>query len=176
MRFSPTALQGLWVIDQERIQDDRGFFSRTFCKQQFNAQGLALDFVQASTAFTENEGTVRGLHFQRHPNWETKLVRCTRGAAFVVAVDLRPDSTTCRQWFGVELNSQNGRSLYVPEGFAQGYQTLANETELLYQMTKFYHPESSSGYSFEDPAFGIAWPLSPRNVSVRDRAWEPYSK
>lgn len=175
MRFSHSKLSGLWFVDPERLQDERGYFTRTFCVKQFEEHGLETQFIQSSTAFTVEAGTLRGLHFQGHPHWETKLVRCTRGSAFVVAVDLRRDSSTHLHWIGTELTCENGRALYVPEGFAQGYQTLENGTELLYQMTKDYHPDSATGCSFDDPAFGIEWPLPPKNLSVRDREWEHYS-
>jgi dTDP-4-dehydrorhamnose 3,5-epimerase len=174
MIFTPTRLSDAVIIDVERREDDRGFLARVFCEAEFADHGLDTRFVQASAIYTARCGTLRGLHYQSAPHAEVKLVRCTRGAAFVVIVDLRPDSPTFRQWLGTELNADNGRLLYVPEGFAQGYQTLVGDTEVTYQMSHEYVPAAASGVRWNDPAFDIAWPAAERRlVSERDQAW-PY--
>jgi dTDP-4-dehydrorhamnose 3,5-epimerase len=173
--FTPTALEDAVVIDVERHGDERGHLARTFCEQEFADYGLSTRFVQASTIFSPLRGTLRGLHFQRAPHGEVKLVRCTRGAARVTIVDLRPDSPSHLQWLGVELTPENGRLLYVPIGFAQGYQTLLDDTEVAYQMSHEYVPAAASGVRWDDPAFGIEWPPArARIISVRDRGWPDY--
>lgn len=172
MRFTPTRLPGATIIDVEPRGDERGFLARVFCADEFAAHGLPTRFVQASTIFSPRRDTLRGLHFQASPHAETKLVRCTRGAAHVVIVDLRPDSPAYRAWVGVELTPDNRRQLLVPEGFAQGYQTLANDTEVAYQMTHEYVPAAASGVRWDDPALGIDWPpAGRRTISERDLAW-----
>ncbi len=175
MIFTPAPLKDAFIIDVERRGDERGYLARTFCEHEFAEHGLVTRFVQASTIFSPQRGTLRGLHFQKAPHGEVKLVRCTRGAARVTIVDLRPESPTYLQWLGVELSPENERSLYVPKGFAQGYQTLANDTEVAYEMSHEYVPESASGVRWDDPAFGIEWPPSDQRViSERDRAWPDY--
>ena len=175
MIFSPTALQDAILIDVERRGDERGHLARTYCEQEFADHGLVTRFVQASTIFSPLRGTLRGLHFQRAPYGEVKLVRCTRGAARVTIVDLRPQSPTHRRWLGVELSPENGRLLYVPVGFAQGYQTLLDDTEVAYQMSHAYVPEAAGGVRWDDPAFAIQWPAArPRIISERDRSWPDY--
>ena len=175
MIFTPTQLQDAVIIDVERCGDERGYLARTYCVQEFADHGLVTRFVQASTIFSPQRGTLRGLHFQQPPYGEVKLVRCTRGAAHVTIVDLRPESSTYMQWLAVELSPKNGRLLYVPKGFAQGYQTLMEETEVAYQMSHEYVPEAASGLRWNDPAFGIEWPPADRRViSERDRAWPDY--
>lgn len=171
MKFEPVALQGALRILPEKLTDDRGSFFRVFCEQEFAERGLVTKFVQSSMARTIEAGTVRGLHYQRTPNWETKLVRCIRGAAFVVLVDLRAESPSYCEWIGVELTQENSEAVYVPKGLAQGYQTLADDTEMLYQMDVPYCPESSTGVSCKDSAFAIDWPLPIRNLSERDSSW-----
>jgi dTDP-4-dehydrorhamnose 3,5-epimerase len=173
--FSRTALQDAVLIDVERHGDERGHLARTFCEREFADHGLVRRFVQASTIFSPLRGTLRGLHFQRAPYGEVKLVRCTRGAARVTIVDLRPQSPTHRQWLGVECSPENGRLLYVPVGFAQGYQTLLDDTEVAYQMSHEYVPEAATGVRWDDPAFAIEWPATrPRIISERDRSWPDY--
>ena len=168
-------LQDAFIIDVERHGDERGYLARTFCEQEFAENGLVTRFVQASTIFSPRGGTLRGLHFQRAPHGEVKLVRCTRGAAHVTILDLRPNSPTYLQWTGVELSPENGRLLYVPIGFAQGYQTLVDDTEVAYQMSHEYVPEAASGVRWNDPAFGIEWPTAERRIiSPRDQAWPDY--
>ena len=172
MIFRPTDIPDVIAIDVEPRGDERGFLARTYCEREFAKRGLAMPVVQCSTVFSPRCNTLRGLHFQRSPHWEIKLIRCTRGAAFVVAVDLRADSPTRHQWVGVELNGENRRLLYVPEGFAQGYQTLTDGTELFYQMSREYQPDAASGARWDDPAFGITWPpAEARIISERDSAW-----
>lgn len=175
MIFNPTALQDAFIVDVERRRDERGFLARVFCEAEFARQGLATRFAQASTVYTTSRDTLRGLHYQQAPDGEVKLVRCTSGAAHVVIVDLRPQSSTYMAWAAFELNPANGRLLYVPEGFAQGYQTLADGTEVAYQMSHEYVPRAARGVRWDDPAFGIEWPPAKRRlISERDRSWPDY--
>lgn len=177
MIFTPAHLQDAVIIDVERHSDERGYLARTFCEQEFSDHGLVTRFLQASMIFSPTRNTLRGLHFQKPPHGEVKLVRCTRGAAHVSIVDLRPESSTYMRWLGVKLNPENGRLLYVPKGFAQGYQTLTDDTEVAYQMSHEYVPAAASGVRWNDPAFGIEWPLAdPRIISDRDRAWPDYER
>jgi dTDP-4-dehydrorhamnose 3,5-epimerase len=173
--FTATKLPGAFTIEPERRSDERGYLARTFSDEAFATQGLETRFLESSTIFSPRSGTLRGLHFQEEPHAEVKLIRCTRGAAHVVFVDLRPDSTTRASWDGVTLSSQNGLQLYVPKGFAQGYQTLVDETEMHYQMSSTYHPEAANGIRWDDPAFGIEWPpAGDRIISERDTLWSQY--
>ncbi len=175
MIFTPTKLRDAVLIDVERREDERGYLARVFCESEFAQHGLVTRFVQASTVFTASLGTVRGLHYQDAPHREVKLVRCTSGAAQVVIVDLRPESPTYKDWLTVELNPAGGRLLYVPQGFAQGYQTLVDGTEMSYQMSHEYVPAASRGIRWDDPAFGIEWPPAARRlISARDRSWPDY--
>jgi dTDP-4-dehydrorhamnose 3,5-epimerase len=173
--FTATPLKGSVIIDAERRGDERGYLTRTFCEQEFGEYGLVTRFVQSSSVFSGRRGTLRGLHFQTAPYGEVKLIRCTRGAAHVVIVDLRPESPTYTHWLSVELNPQNGRILYVPVGFAQGYQTLVDETEIAYEMSTEYVPAAASGVRWDDPAFEVEWPdVDRRTISERDQAWPDY--
>ena len=175
MIFTPTALRDAVVIDVERRGDDRGYLARTYCEQEFADHGLVTRFVQASTIFSPRRDTLRGLHFQTAPHAEVKLVRCTRGAVQVRIVDLRPDSPSHLGWLGVELSPENGRLLYVPKGFAQGYQTLVDDTEVAYQMSHEYVSEAARGVRWNDPGLGIEWPAAEqRIISERDQAWPDY--
>ena len=172
MIFTSTRLNGAFVIDVERRADDRGFLARTFCEREFAEHGLPMRIVQSSTIHSPRRHTLRGLHFQEAPHREIKLVRCTRGSIFLVMVDLRPGSPTRNDWLGLELNSQTERLAYVPKGFAQGYQTLEDDCEVLYEMSHQYVPEAASGVRWDDPALAIEWPsASERIISERDRAW-----
>ena len=178
MRITETPLAGAFVIELERLADERGYFARTFDAEQFAAAGLDTTVVQSSTSFNARAGTLRGMHYQADPHGEVKLVRATRGTVFDVIVDLRADSSSFRRWYGVELDAASGRSLYIPVGFAHGFQTLADESEVLYQINHRYVPESARGLRFDDPAFGIEWPAAPagvRVISERDRTFADFA-
>jgi dTDP-4-dehydrorhamnose 3,5-epimerase len=163
------------VVELQLIEDERGFFARAWCEREFSKHNLIAHMVQANISGNRKRGALRGLHYQPAPHAEVKLVRCTRGAIFDVIVDLRPDSAGHGQWLGVELTADNRRMLYVPEGFAHGYQTLANDTEVAYQVSAFYAPDVERGVRWNDPAFGIEWPITHDVVlSEKDRAWPDY--
>jgi dTDP-4-dehydrorhamnose 3,5-epimerase len=174
MLFTETKLKGAYVIDIERKTDNRGFFARAWCRNEFAEHGLSTTVVQRNVALSTRRGTLRGLHFQIAPYQEVKIVRCTRGALLDVIVDLRPESPTYRQWIAVELNEDNYKMLYVPEGFAHGYQTLADNTELDYDTSEFFVADAARGVRFNDPAFKIDWPLEPTAISDADRNWPDY--
>ena len=174
MIFLPTALAGAFVLDPERFADERGFFARTWCAREAEEHGLDPRMVQCSTSYNKTKGTLRGMHFQAPPHAEAKLVRCTRGAMYDVIIDLRPSSSTFTRHVAVMLSAENGRAIYVPEGFAHGFQTLEAETEVLYQMSAFYVPSHSRGVRWDDPAFGIAWPPAERIISERDRSYPDF--
>ena len=169
MTFNETPLKGAYFLDPERAEDDRGFFARVWCQREFEAHGLKSNLVQCSVSFNRRKGTLRGMHYQAAPHAETKLVRCTAGAIYDVIVDLRPDSPSHKKWIGVELSAANRRMLYIPEGFAHGFQTLEDNTEVYYQMSEFFHPESVRGWRWNDPAFAIRWPLPDPMLSARDK-------
>jgi dTDP-4-dehydrorhamnose 3,5-epimerase len=175
VRFVPTELEGAWIVEPERQSDDRGFFARSWCQQGFAERGLNANLVQCNISFNRYQGTVRGMHFQRPPHEEAKLVRCTSGAIFDVIVDLRPESPTFLRNFGVRLDSTERNALFVPEGFAHGFQTLEDSTEVLYQMSIEYRPESASGLRWNDPALQIEWPLPIRVISDKDSTLPTYS-
>lgn len=168
MIFTKTNLQCAYVIDIEKKEDDRGFFARTFCANEFADNNLESKFVQANTSFNYKKGTLRGMHYQKSPYEEDKLVRCTKGSIFDVIIDLRKDSPTYKKWFGIELSAENRKSLFVPKGFAHGYMTLEDNSEVTYLVTQFYTPDADSGIKFNDPAFSIEWPITPVLVSERD--------
>lgn len=157
MIFTETKLKGAYVIDIEPKHDDRGFFARTFCRDEFAARNLNTDWVQCNISFNARRGTLRGMHYQIAPFQETKLVRCTMGAAYDVIIDLRPESETFKDWVAIELTAENHRSVYIPPGFAHGFQTLADRTLLFYQMSQFYHADCARGVRWNDVAFGIRW-------------------
>lgn len=159
MRFIPLELKAAYVIEFEPINDHRGFFARTFCQKEFEKKGLVGNFVQCNVAWNKAKGTLRGMHWQAAPYSEVKLVRCSRGAIYDVIIDLRPESTTYCKWVAVELTSDNKKMLYVPEGFAHGYQTLEPDTEVSYLVSSFYTPEAQRAVRWNDPAFGIRWPV-----------------
>jgi len=171
MKFLRTPLAGAWLIELEPHGDERGFFARTFCAREFEQAGLASAFVQCNVSLNVQRGTLRGLHYQRPPAAEIKLVRCTAGAILDVIVDLRPESATYRQHYAVELNARNRRALYVPELFAHGFQTLEDQTEVFYQMSAFYAPALAAGLRPSDPKLGIAWPLPVSCLSEKDQQW-----
>jgi dTDP-4-dehydrorhamnose 3,5-epimerase len=174
--FEQTRLSGAFLVDLERREDSRGFFARTWCANEFADHGLTTEVVQANVSFNPRQGTLRGMHFQRAPHAETKLVRCTRGAIYDVVVDLRRDSDTYKEWVGVELSADNRRALFVPEGFAHGYQTLVPDAEVFYQVSEYYTPGAEGGVRWNDRAFGIEWP-DPDNafLSDKDRSWPDFS-
>lgn len=171
MIFRETPLKGCYLIDIEPVSDERGFFARAACEEQFAEQGLNGRFVQTNLSWNPSRATLRGMHFQHPPHSEAKLIRCLRGKLFDVAVDLRNGSPTRFEWFGVELDPMIRTAIYVPEGFAHGYITLEADTELMYQTTAAYERSSASGVRWDDPVLGIAWPIEPQLVSVADRAW-----
>ena len=171
MHFTETRLEGVWVIDPSPRHDERGRFMRAWCTREFEERGIHFLPVQANMQFSPRRGTVRGLHLQIAPAVEAKLVRCTRGAVFDVAVDLRPESPSFGEWCGVELTAENGRMLYVPEHCAHGFQSIEADTEVMYLTSAFYAPESCRGARFDDPTFGIQWPLPVSAISEQDRNW-----
>lgn len=169
MRLRQCELAGAFIVEPEPAIDERGFFARLFCRREFEERGLTAEFVQSSISFNRRRGTLRGLHFQVAPREEVKLVRCTAGAIFDVIVDLRPDSRTRRGWTAVELSAHNRLTLYVPRGFAHGFQTLTDDAEVLYQISELHSPEHARGIRWNDPALGIAWPLPISVVSKGDQ-------
>lgn len=169
MKFTPTPLAGAFVVSAERLADERGHFARLYCRDEFARHGLDPSLAQCSVSWNRTTGTLRGMHYQAAPHAEAKLVRCTRGALFDVIVDLRPDSGTRGRWFGIELAAAGDDMLYVPEGFAHGFLTLAADTEVHYQISVPYHPPASRGFRWDDPEVGIAWPARPEVISPRDR-------
>jgi len=171
MVFKETKLQGAYVISLEPLIDERGFFARTFCQEEFKKHNLNTTIAQANISYNKTKGTLRGLHMQLPPNEESKLIKCIRGAIYDVIVDLRKNSSTFKQWIGVELNADNHQMVYVPEGFAHGFITLENNTEVTYQMNQFYKPGSEKGFRFNDPAFDIIWPMQPKVISERDKSF-----
>jgi len=173
--FSETQLKGVYLIDPENVRDERGFFARTFCQEEFKAHGLNPHIAQCSTSFNRKKGTLRGMHYQAAPCEEAKLVRCISGAIYDVALDLRPESPTFKRWVAVELSAENRKMLYIPEGCAHGFQTLVDNTEVFYQISEFYRPETARGVRWDDPAFGIKWPpVQTRIIPERDAGYENY--
>ena len=174
MIFRPTRLPGVFEIELERTTDERGFFARSWCRRSFEELGLNARLVQCNVSFNVRKGTLRGMHYQAMPYEETKIVRCTRGAIYDVIVDLRPQSATFKDWVAVVLTAEKRNMVYVPEGCAHGFLTLECDTEVFYQMSEFYHPESARGVRWDDPAFQIAWPFSVEVMSERDRAYPDF--
>ena len=170
MKFRELALKGAWLIEPERIADDRGFFARIFCEREFGDAGLETRYVQHSVSINEHRGTLRGLHFQVAPHEEAKIVRCTAGAIYDVIVDLRRPSPTFGKWVAAELTAENRHMLYIPRGFAHGFQTLADRTEVCYQISAFYQPEAARGIRWDDEDLAIPWPVAAKIVSDRDAA------
>jgi dTDP-4-dehydrorhamnose 3,5-epimerase len=171
MRFTETELEGVWLIEPVPNLDERGSFTRIFCEKEMADRGLESRFVQHSQSHSVRKGTLRGLHFQEHPYGEVKIVSCIRGAIHDVVVDLRPTSPTRYKWTAYELTPGNKRRLYIPAGFAHGFQTLAEDSEVSYLISQFYAPRASTGVRYNDPAFAVDWPLEPVAVSDKDRAW-----
>jgi dTDP-4-dehydrorhamnose 3,5-epimerase len=176
MKFTETKLKGSFIITPDLIEDERGSFARNFCRHEFEDHGLNPNLVQCNISFNKHKGTLRGMHYQANPHAEVKLVRCTAGAIYDVIIDLRPESPTFRQWFAIELSGKNHQLLYVPEGFAHGYQTLEAQTEVFYQVSAFYHPASERGIRWNDPAFGIEWPLAVKSISSKDKSYTNWEK
>jgi dTDP-4-dehydrorhamnose 3,5-epimerase len=175
MQFHPTNLDGAWLITAAPVYDERGFFARTFCTREFADHGLATRYVQHSTSFSRARGTIRGMHFQRPPHSEIKVVSCLKGAIWDVIIDLRPESPTFRSWSGFELSDTNRKQLYVPKGFAHGFQTLTDDTIVAYLISEFYMPEATAGVRYDDPAFAITWPLPVSAISKKDTEWALFS-
>lgn len=175
MEFEETKLAGAYLVRQKRIQDARGFFARVFCVEEFRQHGLEPSILQINTGMSPRAGTLRGMHYQIAPHAEVKFIRCTRGAIFDVLVDLREDSPTQGQWVGYELRAEDGLMLYAPRGFAHGYQTLRDDSEMEYTTSAMYSGASARGVRFDDPAFGIAWPLPVSVISDADRGWADYA-
>jgi dTDP-4-dehydrorhamnose 3,5-epimerase len=171
VRFQESPLAGAYTIEMDRLEDERGFFARSYCAKEFAARGLAAAMPQSSVSFNARRGTLRGLHYQAEPHAEDKLVRCTAGAIYDVIVDLRADSPTARRWFGVELSAANHRSLFVPKGMAHGFLTLRDDSEVLYMISVSYAAGFERGVRWNDPAIGISWPTAPSLVSARDAAY-----
>ena len=174
MEFRPCAVSDACLIVPQAHADDRGSFSRIWCAKEFEQQGLVHRVVQINAARSHRAGTLRGMHYQRAPHDEAKIVRCNRGSVFDVVLDLRPSSPSYKRWFGVELSESNGKMLYVPEGCAHGYQTLTDDAELMYFTSSFYAPAAATGVRHDDPAFGIGWPLAVTGLSQQDRGWPDF--
>jgi dTDP-4-dehydrorhamnose 3,5-epimerase len=176
MLFTETPLAGVWLIDLERFADERGWFARSFDREEMLAHGCNPEVVQCNLSYNHAAGTLRGMHYQAAPHGESKLVRCVRGAIFDVALDLREGSPTHGRWHGVELSAENGLAFYIPAGLAHGFQTLREQTEVLYVMGDPYVPEAARGVRWDDPAFGIEWPQAPdgRTISVRDESYPDF--
>lgn len=175
MKFIPTKLDGVFLIEPERCEDERGFFARTWCREEFAAHGLNPKLAQCSISFNKTRGTLRGMHYQVTPHGETKLVRCTRGAIRDIILDLRPPSPTFKQWLAAELSAENRLIHYVPEGCAHGFQTLADDSEVFYQISGLYHAPSARGVRWNDPAFSIHWPLPVTIISSKDQAYPDFA-
>ncbi|MDG1693893.1 MAG: dTDP-4-dehydrorhamnose 3,5-epimerase [Porticoccaceae bacterium] len=168
MNFKETEIQGLYLVDLQQISDDRGFFARAFCKEEFAEIGLESEVLQANMSFSKNAGTLRGMHYQKNPYQETKLIRCIRGSIYDVVIDLRKDSPSYGDWYGVELNDKNRTALMVPKDFAHGFITLQDDTEVMYLVSQSYVPGAEMGIRWNDPRFAISWPVEPTVISSKD--------
>ncbi len=175
MIFKESELKGAYVIDLQPHEDERGFFARSWCSREFEANGLNPNLAQCNISFNAKKGTLRGMHYQAKPFEEAKVVRCTAGAIYDVIIDIRPDSPTFKHHIGIPLTARNRRMLYVPEGFAHGFLTLEDDTEVFYQMSEFYAPEAARGFRYDDPLFAIDWPDEVRVISERDRTYPNYT-
>ena len=175
MIFRETRLKGAFIIELKSHHDSRGFFARTYCRREFEEHGISGDMVQANMATNSKKGTLRGLHYQLKPHQESKLVRCIKGALYDVIVDLRPNSSTYKEWIGVELTEHNQRSLLVPKDFAHGYITLTEDTTAFYMVSQYYSPRSEAGIRWNDPTFGIDWTMDPQCISEKDSSWPDFS-
>lgn len=176
MIFEPTPIDGAFLVELEAHRDERGLFARTWCRAEFGAHELQTEWVQSSISVNDRRGTLRGLHYQAPPHAETKLVRCTRGRIFDVIVDLRPSAPTFKKWWSAELSANNRRMMYIPEGLAHGFLTLEDHSELSYQISTPYRPESARGARYDEPAFAIEWPLTPAIVGSRDLSFAPFDE
>lgn len=174
MKFTETRLPGAFMIELEPKTDERGFFARSWCHDEFSAHGLSIRVVQCNIGYSTRAGTIRGIHYQQDPHAEAKVVRCTSGALYDVIIDLRCESPTYGKWHACKLSAAGRNMIYIPEGFGHGYQTLADNTEIFYQTSEFYHPESATGVRYDDPAFGIDWPLEVTSISETDRSWPDF--
>ncbi len=174
MKFTETSVHGAYIIDVNRIGDDRGFFGRLWCEKEMAEQGLVPTIKQSNVGFSPYKGTLRGLHYQKSPHQEVKIIRCTRGIVYDVVVDLRPDSSTYCKWFGTELTEDNTSMLYIPEGCATGYLTLADNSEITYTASEFYAPDHAAGVKYDDRAFGIQWPGEIKILSDNDMNWPEF--
>jgi dTDP-4-dehydrorhamnose 3,5-epimerase len=175
MRFIKTDLPGVWLIHLEPVYDNRGFFARTFCVREFAEHGLLMNFVQHNLSYSEVRGTLRGMHYQAAPHGEVKVVNCAKGAIWDVIMDIRPKSPTFGQWRAFELSAENQYQLYIPQGFAHGFETLTDHTEVHYLMSSFYDPSAANGLRHDDPAFAIPWPLPIAAISNKDRTWPDFA-
>ena len=176
MTFEETSIDGAWLISLEPRTDERGFFARAWCEQELSTRGLTGTFVQCNDSYSRSAGTLRGLHYQAEPHGEVKLIRCIRGAVFDVIVDVRPESPSYLRWFGVELSAENRRSLYVPSGCAHGYQTLVDDSEVMYPVSTMYTPAAERGIRWDDPLFAISWPdVTERYLSPKDTRWPDFA-
>jgi dTDP-4-dehydrorhamnose 3,5-epimerase len=175
MIFTETKLKGAYVVEIQKLKDERGFFARSWCRCEFEAHGLNSQLVQCDISFNARRGTMRGMHYQAKPYEEAKLIRCTMGSIYDVIVDIRPDSPSFKQYLGIILTPVNYKMLYVPEGFLHGFLTLENNTEVFYQMSEFYAPDHARGFRWNDPAFGIEWPENVRVISDRDRDYPDFN-
>lgn len=171
MIFTQTKLKDAFILDIEKKEDERGFFARTYCKNEFGENGISFTPVQANISYNRLNHTLRGMHYQVSPYEEAKLVSCVNGGIYDVIIDMRPDSPTCDQWIGVELTAENHRMLYIPEGFAHGFITLKRETQVIYMMSEFYTPGSGAGLKWNDPYYNIIWPEKPEVISEKDKNW-----
>lgn len=174
MKWNELPLAGAYLLEIEPVSDSRGFFARTWCNDEMRKVGLDVHFVQSSISYNERRGTIRGMHYQAEPHAESKLVRCTAGAIWDVLLDLRPDSATFRAWHAVELTAENRKSVYIPPGLAHGFQTMADKSEVSYQISNHYKPQAERGVRWNDPAFSIHWPLEAAMISDRDRSFADF--
>ena len=174
MKFIETPLDGAYIVEIEATEDERGSFARSWCQKEFEEHGLNSRIVQCNISLNKKKGTLRGMHFQIEPFAEAKLVRCTRGAIYDVIIDLRENSPSFKKWFAVELSESNQKMLYIPEGFAHGFQTLEDNTEVFYQMSEFYYPEYSRGIRWNDPLFSIQWPEGERIIAKKDQEYPDF--
>jgi dTDP-4-dehydrorhamnose 3,5-epimerase len=172
--FTPTRIKDVYIVDLDKREDERGFFARGFCKNEFEQHGLNSRVVQANISYNKFKGTLRGMHYQVAPSEETKFIRCTKGAVYDVIIDLRKGSETYKEWLGVELTDQNYRMLYIPENFAHGFQTLKDDSEVMYLVSEFYAPAQERGVRYNDPMFGVSWPLPVSQISTKDTNWADF--